>query len=211
MSHNAVKVGSAGPDVTGLISPSLSDLSDIDLTGAADAQALIYDATAGAWVPGDVATPETLFVWIGAGAANNYANTGLTMAVGQPVAFYDTAPRNPLNATLTGTANSASGWTQSITLPAGTYQITSVLNVTFSATGYFAAAWYNTTASEYVSCIGVVGASQGSYPLAQTCMTGAFTISEASTLECRIVALSGVAAAQSTTISTYQSVFIRAI
>jgi hypothetical protein len=211
MSHNAIKIGNAAPDVTGLIAPTLTDLSDVNLAGATDAQALIYDAATDTWGAADVETPAPLYLWMGAGAANSYANTGLTMTVGQPVAFYDTAPRNTLNATLTGTANAAAGWVQSVTLPAGTYQITSVVNVVFSTTGNFAAAWYNTSTSQYVSCLGVVGSTQGAYSYAQSCMTGVFTLAATNTLECRIVNLTGVAAAQGTTISTYQSVFIRAI
>lgn len=210
MSHNTIKVGAAGPDVTGLITPALTDLSDVDIAGAADTQALVYDAVAGKWVPSAVSAALN-YVFVGEGAANDYANTALTMAVGQPVAFYDTAPENTIGATFTGTANGAAGWIKSVTLPAGTYGLISTLNVVFSTTGYCATAWYNVTNSTYVSCAGVTGASQISYGPAQSSMVGTFTLSASSVLECRIVALSGVSSTQGTTISTYQSLLIRRI
>jgi hypothetical protein len=210
MSHNALKIGTAGPNAAGVITPALTDLSDVDLTGALDTEALVYDAGAGKWVPSAVSAALS-YAFVGEGAANDYANTALTMAVGQPVAFYDTSPDNTIGATFTGTANNAAGWIKSVTLPAGTYSLLSVLNVVFSTTGYCATAWYNTTNSTYVSCAGVTGASQISYGPAQSSMVGTFTLTTSSVLECRIVAVSGVSSTQGTTISTYQSLLIRRI
>lgn len=210
MSHNSVRIGNSAPNVSGLINITLEDLSDIDLTGAAEGDAIIYNSGSGTWTPQAPTDAGVKYMYLGRGEANNYTNTARTMNVNDHIAFYDSNARAQIpGATINYIG--ATTWADSITLPAGTYSIISVINVAFSASGYISTAWRNKTTGDYLTCIGTTGALAANYNQNQTAMIGAFTLTAPTDIECLIVAGSGIAAAssQSTTISTRQSLFIR--
>jgi len=78
-----------------------------------------------------VTSGATAVISFGQGESDLYANSGQTlMTAGASFFFYDTAPVNTIEG---ATVNS--GWINSVTLPAGKYQITWQSHVVFSATG----------------------------------------------------------------------------
>jgi hypothetical protein len=209
MSHNSVKIGNSGPDVSGLINIALEDLSDIDLTGLTTGQTLAFNSASNKWTP-SAAGASVEYIAIGKGESDDYANTGLTFNAGDSVAFYaGAAPRN----TIAGAVlNYISGtlWVETFTLPAGTYSIIAHVNPLFSTSGYLALKFIKEDLSN-CSSVGVTGATLGAYANAQTNMMGSFTLTSSNTIKCVVDAASGVAAAQSTQISQFQSLFIRKI
>lgn len=78
-----------------------------------------------------VTSGATAVISFGQGESDLYANSGQTlMTAGASFFFYDTAPVNTIPE-----ATVSSGWINSVTLPAGKYQITWQSHVVFSATG----------------------------------------------------------------------------
>lgn len=145
MSHNSIKIGSASPNVSGEISPSISDLSDVTGTPS-NGQYLAYNSTASEWQPvTDTSVSNTVeyFVW-GRGESEDYEHSPETAGIiniGATMYIYDTAPLNGITgATYSSTTSTGSGggeWLNSVTLPAGTYRINCSLLPSFFSTGYF--------------------------------------------------------------------------
>lgn len=209
MSHNSIKIGNSGPDVSGLISITLNDLSDVDLTGITSGQTLAYSTASNKWAP-IAAGGAVEYLAIGKGESNDYANTGLAFNVGDTIAFYAGAsPRNTISgAVINYITNTA--WAQSITLPAGTYSIIAHVNPLFSTSGFLASKFVRADLSN-CSSVGVTGAALGTYSNAQTNMIGSFTLTEAENIKCVVDGASGVAVSQGVQISAFQSLFIRKI
>ena len=145
MSHNSIKIGTATPNVTGEISPSISDLTDVTGTPS-NGQYLAYNSTANEWQPvTDTSVSNTVeyFIW-GRGESENYSDspeTAGTINIGATMYLYDTSPYNGITgATYSSTTSTGSGggeWLNSVTLPAGTYRINCSMLPSFSHSGYF--------------------------------------------------------------------------
>lgn len=144
MSHNSIKIGSAAPNVSGEISPSISDLSDVTGTPT-DGQYLAYNSTASEWQPvTDTSVSDTVEYFVfGRGESENYSDSPETASIlsnGSTLYCYDTAPYNGITgATYSSTTSTGSGggeWLNSVTLPAGTYRINCSFLPSFSSSGY---------------------------------------------------------------------------
>lgn len=137
MSHNTNKVNTIEPDRAGAIAQSLSDLNDVSISSVSDGQFVQYDATSSAWK--NISPPSATsfnFLQIGAGASDDYANSGAgsNITAGDKLRFY--APASVLvNGIVGASVNSNSGWIDYITLPAGNYVFLVSYGVEFSGTG----------------------------------------------------------------------------
>ncbi len=137
MSHNKIKVGGQSPNTSGEISVALNNLSNVTAGSPSDDDVLKYSS--GAWInsPASGLSGTVNFIHVGSGESNAYSNSGLTtIAANGEFRIYDSSPTN----TITGasfTKVGATDWIESITLPAGEYQIIAQVRVEFSASGYF--------------------------------------------------------------------------
>ena len=115
MSHNRIKVGSAEPNSSGVISPALNDLSNVNVSPS-EGDYLLY--TSGAWSSGTPASStSTKYLWLGEGASQNYPEGWVG---GNHVYFYSASPVNTLSATLSS-SDSYANWYDQFTIPAGVY------------------------------------------------------------------------------------------
>jgi hypothetical protein len=133
MSHNKVKVGTAEPDVSGNIAPSLSDLSNVSSTSPSDGQYLRYNSSSSEWEPNTGSSTSTTsagHIWIGEGASQTYPES---WASGNGVYFYSSStPVNTISGASVSSSDSYANWYDTFTLPAGTYLIYSRVNGDFS-------------------------------------------------------------------------------
>lgn len=103
------------------------------------------------------------YIRIGQGQSSAYSTSPASaMTVGSQFYFYDSAPLN----TVVG-ASVSSGWSSTVTLPAGQYHFMFQSNIVFSASGYFAIGLYNSS-DVNISTVAGFGAngSQSSHGLA---------------------------------------------
>ena len=184
MSHNKQKIGTSEPDITGQITPSLSDISDVNITSVANENLLKYDSSASQWVNANVSA-NAEYIWIGQGESNAYSNTGQTgsISVGDAWYCYDSSPRNSITgATITKVAST--DWVDYLTLPAGLYAVDAQFFAEWSASGYLQVALYRSTsatptwstnASDKLSATAYIGESLSTYALSNV-VTGQFEI-----------------------------------
>lgn len=212
MSHNTLRVGSSAPNAQSVISPQLTDLSNVVVSSPQANDLLAYDPSTQTWsnlayTPPSPANTAPLIL-IGRGEQDDYANSGYTTAVGQRVCFYDSAPINTITgATLNVTTGTS--WVHSVTLPAGKYTITAQTYPVFSSSGVFA---YRAQAGAAVySSLAAVGASLASYGGSASCVLGQVESLVQITIYLNIVASSGVAASQGTEMSQNGVLFIRRV
>jgi hypothetical protein len=202
MSHNSVKIGNSGPDHSGLISPTLADLSDVSAASITDGQTLAFNSTEGEWQPATLPSGILEYLRVGnsyEGTARAYSTSGRAIANGESIAFYDEAPLNTVSgATITtSTGASAAGWKATISLPAGTYSIMSSIYFVFSTSGYLASVWRRKDTNANISSVGVIGATLTTYASSQSSMLGTFTLASAADIECVMTDITGVAAVAS--------------
>lgn len=208
MSHNAVKIGAASPDVTGAIALSVSDLSDVSAAGVVEGQALQYSSSTGTWTP--AALPGNEYLYIGTSAAlQNSETSGMSFTAGGQMYFQTTALRNTITGASVSNAPSKTYWYGDITLPAGKYSILSTIFCIFSSTGYCATSWKRTDTSDAVSNIAAVGADLSAYPAAPGSMAGGFELETGATIRCTIDSVAGASASQTGFVTAANFVLIR--
>ena len=134
MSHNKVKIGTAEPDVSGNITPSLSDLSNVSSTSPSDGQYLRYNDSSSEWEPNAGSSSSTTsagHIWIGEGASQTYPESWTS---GNGVYFYSSStPVNTISGASISSSDSYANWYDTFTLPAGTYLIYTRVDGDFSA------------------------------------------------------------------------------
>ena len=189
MSHNKVKIGSASPDITGGISPSLDDLSDVSISGPQSGHSLVYDGSA--WGSSAI-SGSTSYIFIGEGASNAYSNTGNSgaISVGDKWYLYDSSPQNTIS---NATINKVSGthWVENVTLPSGNYVFEGQFNCQLSATGGLTLALYDTSGNR-LSANAYIGDSLSATTPPST-ISASFGITSNTTIQLQVVSLSNVA------------------
>ncbi len=194
MSHNSNKVGTADPNRQGEISAELNDLSNVS-GSPSDGQVLTYSS--GAWAAAASSPASAVqYLHFGRGESEPYDDSPATsLTAGQVIYAYDTSPTNTITgATTSVTATTGTGggdWLNSFTLPAGTYRVTCVANVEFSASGYFAFTIRNSADAQFTA-MGTVGESVNTYSSSGSIATGVAVLTGSTTLYIEIVAVSGV-------------------
>jgi len=184
MSHNKQKIGTSEPDISGQITPTLADISDVNVSSVADNNLLQYDSSASKWINTSVSV-NAEYIWIGQGEANAYSNTGETGAIsnGDGWYCYDSAPRNAITGA-TITKVSGTHWVDYITLPAGQYVVDAQFYAEWSASGYLEVALYRSTdstptwstnASEKLSHTAYIGETLSTYAISNV-ITGQFEV-----------------------------------
>ena len=160
MSHHTIKIGSAKPSQSGVISPSISDLSDVSISNLQSGQSVVYDGTN--WSNGSPSS-ATEYIWIGRGESNDYSNaTTNNIALNSIWYLYDTNPVNNItNATITNVVST--NWIESVTLPAGIYVVDAQFHSEFTATGRLSLRLSN-SANAVLSNSGFVGADLSQDP-----------------------------------------------
>lgn len=208
MSHNAIKVGSAAPDVTGAITLSVSDLSDVSAAGVVEGQALQFSSSTGTWTP--AALPGNEYIYIGTSAAlQNAEASGMVFSAGGQMYFQTTALRNTITGASVSNAPSKTYWYGDVTLPAGKYSIASTIFCIFSSTGHCATSWKRTDTGDSISNIAAVGADLSAYPAAPGSMIGGFELDVSATIRCTIDSVAGASASQTSFVTAANFVLIR--
>ena len=193
MSHNRIKVGSAEPNSSGVISPELNDLSNVS-GSPSDGQVLKYNSSA--WAPASESSGSAIeYIFYGHGESESYSDSPASnLNANSTVYIYDSSGVNTITgASVSTTATSGGGggvWLGSVTIPSGTYRATFTVLPSFSSSGYFAYSLHDGT--NHRTSIGTVGTSTSNYGSGGPVATGAFTISSSTTLTPRILAVSGV-------------------
>lgn len=199
MSHNSIKIGSASPNVSGEISPSISDLSDVTGTPS-DGQYLAYNSTASEWQPvTDTSVSDTVEYFIfGRGESENYSEspeTATSIAQSAPLYLYDSNPINGINgATYSSTTSTGVGggeWLNTVTLPAGTYRVNCSFLPSFSTSGYFTFA-VRKQGSTIVSSYASVGTLTASTSAGGATSSGIFTLTGSTVIHPYCVNRSGI-------------------
>jgi hypothetical protein len=214
MSHNSNKLNTQEPDRQGALSVALNDLSDVS-GSPNDGQILTFDSGSGAWAAATTSPASAVeFIHFGRGESEPYDDSpAVSLAAGQVLNAYDTSPTNTISgATVATTATTGSGggdWLDSFTLPVGTYRITCVANVEFSASGYFAFSIRDSANAQFTA-MGTVGASVGTYSSSGPIATGIAVLTASTTLYIDIVAANGVdsVANQNNTPAQYTSLLV---
>jgi hypothetical protein len=199
MSHNSIKIGNASPNVSGEISASISDLSDVTGTPT-DGQYLAYDAASSEWQPTtdtNVSNTVEYFVF-GRGESEGYSDspqTASNISSGSTLFCYDTAPYNGIaGATYSSTTSTGSGggeWLNSVTLPAGTYRINCSFLPSFSQSGYFTYA-VRISGGVLVTSRAGVGTSASLLAAGGGTSSGIITFTGSTTIHPYVVSLSGL-------------------
>ncbi len=212
MSHNSNKINTQEPDRQGALSVALNDLSDVS-GSPSDGQILTFSS--GAWAAATTSPASAVeFIHFGRGESEPYDDSpAVSLAAGQVLNAYDTSPTNTISgATVATTATTGSGggdWLDSFTLPVGTYRITCVANVEFSASGYFAFSIRDSANTQFTA-MGTVGESVNTYSSSGPIATGVAVLTASTTLYIDIVAANGVdsVANQGNTPAQYTSLLV---
>ena len=193
MSHNKIKIGTAEPNASGVISPSITDCSDVSGTPS-DGQILQYSS--GSWTPQTISSASAVsYIFWGHGESENYDESPATsIGAGDVIYIYDSNGINTISgASISSTTSTGTGggeWLDSVTLPAGTYRISLTCLPTFSASGYLAFAMYESTTAR--TSIGTVGALVTSYSNGGAVATSSYTFTSSTTLSPKVTAASNV-------------------
>lgn len=133
MSHNKIKVAGQEPNVSGEITVSLNNLSDVSAGSPSNSDFLKYNSTSGNWeTDSSVSSSSVSVVFLAEGADQNYPET---LVNGNDVYFYAGSPINTIGATL-GSSDSYTNWYDQFTLPAGDYILQASLHGDYTgATG----------------------------------------------------------------------------
>ena len=218
MSHNKIKVAGQEPNVSGEISVSLDNLSNVNITSIADDQVLQYDSSSSEWknetLSGSTATVQ--YIQIGQGESNAYSNSGLTtINANDEFRLYDSSPQNTITgATITNYLST--NWIEYVTLPAGTYQMIAQTRVEFSASGYFVYRFVSDPTGTPVDIgpYAVIGDNADNYAqgVSQT-LQAHFTLASSSNVGFQVHAVSNVdtVANQGNTVSEFSYLFIEKV
>jgi hypothetical protein len=209
MSHNKITVASQSPDASGNVSIDLSNMSDVNISSAADNQVLQYSTASGEWQNQTLTLGSGLLV-IGQGESNAYSNSGASSMSGT-VYLYDSSPVNTLGATITKYL--ATDWVTEITLPAGNYQAMITYRVEFSSSGYFNFGLTTTNGTTEYTSRAYIGEDRTTIDNAASTALGYFELSSDTTVIIHNNASSGVdtVANQGNTPSEFSTLMIRSV
>lgn len=166
MSHNNTTVNAQKPDRDGVVTQALADLSDVSGTPANN-DLLQYDSSTSSWSSASVASSSAIeYIFWGRGESEAYSDSPATaLSAGSTIYIYDSAGANTISgASITSTTSTGAGggeWLESVTLPAGTYRIIMACSPSFSSSGGFSFALFNSGGTRNTA-IGVVGANPSS-------------------------------------------------
>ena len=144
MSHNKITVAGQSPNTSGEITVSINNLSDVDTSGVANNDYLVYNSTSSQFEASSPVSTTPQIIFIGKGETANYSGSGASgVTTSDDIEFYDSSVVNNIsNATVT----SASNWVSSITLPAGSYRLLAVAGLELSASsGLLEYRWHDGT------------------------------------------------------------------
>ena len=138
MAHNKIKVAGQSPNKAGEITVNVENLDDVTISSVQADQVLQYDDTSSSWINADSsALSGGTVLFIGDGTSTAYPTGGTALANNVDLHFYNVV-YNGVSATV------GSGWSDSITLPAGSYLCNAVAGITFSSsTGVATYRWYD--------------------------------------------------------------------
>lgn len=140
MSHLNAKLNTTSPDVTGAFTaPTIQSLSDYSTTTPTEGQYLIYDGAN--WEAGDAPPIKYPMAVFGRGEADDYSNAGISIATGNVLCLYDTAPINNMPSAVSFNLVSGTSWLSSVTLQAGKYEFITSAVCAFTSTGYLKYRW----------------------------------------------------------------------
>ena len=213
MSFNNIKVGDSKPNASGVITPQLTDLSDVS-GDPSDGQFLKYSSSSSSWTPSASSSSSAVsFIFFGRGESENYSESPATnLSANSVLNIYDEGAVNTISgATLNTTTSTGGGggeWLNSVALPAGTYRFILTCLPSFSSSGYFAYALK--TGSTRITSVGTVGASTNLYGAGGPVATSIYTAGSSITVVPYIVAVSGVdnVASQGNAISTSTTLYV---
>ena len=222
MSHNEQKIGTAKPTIAGVITPSLSDLSDVSASSPNANDTLQYSG--GSWSPvaSSGLSASTQYIYVGSGESNDYANTGNTgaVSVGDYWYVYDSSPAENISG---ASLNKVSGtnWVESVSLPAGHYVIEAQFHSAFTASGGLTLRAQTTTGS-VLSAAAFIGADLSTDPQASLIsarfeITSAMVSSNANKVALKVYDASNVAGytgttpTQGNTPSEYTYIYLRKV
>ena len=99
---------------------------------------LVFNGTSSEWNASALSSSDvTELAMFGQGHANDYANSGLSLAVGNTLGFYDPSPYNTfVTGAITFNKIAGTDWLESITLATGAYEVYIQADVNYSALGY---------------------------------------------------------------------------
>ncbi len=194
MAHNNIKVGTSEPNRAGEITPSL-DLNDLGDVSGTPSNNDILQYSGGVWAPAAVSGSSVMqYIFFGHGESEAYSDSpATTITTGDTLYLYDTGSVNEITGASLSTTASGSGtgvWLNSVTLPACTYRATLTGHPSFSTSGYFAFALFD--GGNSLTSTGTVGALTDDYSSGGPIATGSFVLSSSRTLNCEVVAASGV-------------------
>ncbi len=209
MSHNKITVANQSPDSAGNVSIDLSNMSDVNISSAADNQVLQYSTASGEWQNQTLTLGSGLLV-IGQGESNAYSNSGASSMSGT-VYLYDSSPVNTLGATITKYL--ATDWVTEITLPAGNYQAMITYRVEFSSSGYFNFGLTSTAGTLEYTSKAYIGEDRTNIDNAASTALGYFELSSDTTVIIHNNASSGVNTVgnQGNTPSEFSTLIIRSV
>lgn len=184
MSHNEQKIGNSSPNREGVVTPSISDLSDTNINSLSSNQVLKYNSSTSSW-ENSVSSSTVEYIWAGQGESNDYSNTGNTGSIsnGDPWYVYDSNPINNIsNSSITKVTNTH--WIDYITLPEGVYVVDSQFFAEWSASGFLRVCLQKSTGTSpewssndlyRLSAVGYVGETLSFYAVSNI-VTGQFEI-----------------------------------
>lgn len=212
MSHLTNKIFGSSPDVNGEFpNKSITDLPDVPTTPT-DGQFLTYNSTTQSW---DATTIDlssggaTNTIILGQGETDDYANSGKTFSAGQLIAFYDTNPINNISGAILNYV-AGTNWIESVTLPAGKYDIVAQSGCIFSALGHVTFTCRQSTARRSNRAVIGEGASL-LYAGSSTIALGYIVITSATVVSVAIEAAVNTSASQGTWPSQRSTLSIRKV
>lgn len=210
MSHLTNKIFGNSPNINGEFpNKAITDLPDVPASPT-DGQFLTYNSITQSW---DATTLNlaaggvTNTIILGQGELDDYANSGKSFSAGQLIAFYDTNPINNISGAILNYV-AGTDWIESITLPAGSYDINAQAGCQFSALGHVTFTCRQSTVRRSNRAVIGEGASL-LYAGSSTIALGYIVLTAPTLVSVVIEAASNVAATQGTWPSQRNTLSIR--
>lgn len=139
MSHNKITINNQAPNSNGNVSVAFSDLSDANFSSLASNHIPKWDGSQ--WVNGTAPAGSTEYIRLGQGESAPYTQSNQypfssPTTVGTSIGFYDTSVVNTITNATVNNSSSTNNWYDSITLPSGTYYVTTSIYPYFYESGY---------------------------------------------------------------------------